>query len=115
MRVEVYTKPACSLCDRAKDSLTRAQEKWAFELVEHSLYERADWFARYRYDVPVVFIGGVERLKLSFTDSELEAALCSGHHREEIGVFPHADRAAADQRSVTVRHARSDSGRRHRR
>ncbi len=75
MRVEVYIKPSCSLCDDATESLTLARERFAFELVELDIFESAEWFARYRYDIPVVVIGGVERLKLKFTQAELEAVL----------------------------------------
>ncbi len=75
MRVEVYIKPSCSLCDEAKELLSLTRERWAFDLIEHDIYERAEWFERYRYDIPVVVIDGVDRLKLRFGEQELEAAL----------------------------------------
>ena len=68
-------KPSCSLCENAKELLTMAGGRWAFDLTEHDIYERAEWFERYRYDIPVVVIDGVERLKLNFTQADLEAAL----------------------------------------
>ena len=75
MRVEVYMKPSCSLCERAKEWLTDAREKRAFELVEHDIYDRPEWFAHYRYDIPVVVVDGVEKLKLKFTQAALETVL----------------------------------------
>ena len=75
MRVEVYIKPSCSLCERAKELLTLAGERWGFELAVHDIYERADWFARYRYEIPVIAIEGIERLRLNFTEAQLAAAL----------------------------------------
>lgn len=75
MRVEVYIKQSCSLCDNVAEWLLLARASVAFELIEHDIYERADWFARYRYDIPVVVIDGVERLTLNFTQADLETAL----------------------------------------
>lgn len=75
MRVEVYSKPQCSLCERAKEWLTLARATVGFELIEYDIYDRADSFARYRYDIPVVLIEGREALRLNFTQAELMAAL----------------------------------------
>ncbi len=75
MRVEVYKKQSCSLCDDAAEWLQLARVSVSFELIEHDIYERAEWFARYRYEIPVVVIDGVERLKLNFTQAQLETAL----------------------------------------
>ena len=75
MRVEVYKKQSCSLCDDASEWLQLARASTHFELIEHDIYERAEWFARYRYEIPVVVIDGVERLKLNFTQAQLETAL----------------------------------------
>ncbi len=77
MRVEVYIKPSCSLCERAQEMLSLTRERCAFELIVHDIYERADWFAQYRYDIPVVVIDGVERLKLSFSQAELVSELAA--------------------------------------
>ncbi len=84
MRVEVYIKPMCSLCDTATTWLLRAHTRHRFELVENDIYERQDWFDRHRYQVPVVVIDGVERLSLRFTEAELEAALAQGLAKEPV-------------------------------
>ncbi|MEW5743361.1 MAG: glutaredoxin family protein [Myxococcota bacterium] len=73
--VEVYTRPACSLCADALELLHAAREARGFELVEHDIFERDDWFQRFRYQVPVVVVGGIPRLSLQFTREELEVAL----------------------------------------
>lgn len=77
MQVLVYTKPNCALCDEALERLAAARARWPIALEERSIYEEDAVFRRYRYQVPVVVIGGIERLKLRFTDEELDAALAA--------------------------------------
>lgn len=75
MRVEIYTKPDCPLCDEGKELVEQAQDVHGFELVLHNILERDDWFAAHRYFVPVVVIDGRRALALRFTPADLEAAL----------------------------------------
>jgi glutaredoxin len=75
MRVEVYIKPSCTLCDQAIEVLTQARDRWGFELIECDIYERAEWFSRYRYHIPVVVIEGQEQLRLNFTPAQVETVL----------------------------------------
>ncbi len=75
MRVEIYTKPECSLCDEARELVENAQDAHGFELVFHNILTNGAWFEAHRYHVPVVFIEGVRVLELRFTEAELKAAL----------------------------------------
>jgi glutaredoxin len=75
MRVEIYTKPDCPLCDEGKELLEDAQDELGFELVLHNILTRDDWHAEHRYFVPVVFVDGVRKLQLRFTAEEVAAAL----------------------------------------
>lgn len=75
MRVEIYTKPDCPLCDEGRELVEAAQDELGFELVLHNILTDDAWFAAYRYFVPVVFIDGVRRVELRFTAAELSAAL----------------------------------------
>ena len=75
MRVEIYTKPDCPLCDEGKELLENAQDDLGFELVSHNILIHAGWYAAHRYFVPVVFIDGVRALELRFTEEDLKAAL----------------------------------------
>jgi glutaredoxin len=75
MRVEIYSKPDCPLCDEAKELVEHAQDDLGFELVVRNILTNEGWFADYRYLVPVVFIDGVKALQLRFTPEELSAAL----------------------------------------
>ncbi len=71
MRVEVYLKPNCSLCEQALEWL----DDEGVSYVTHSLLENEAWFERWRYQVPVIVVDGVERLWLRFTLDELRAAV----------------------------------------
>lgn len=85
MRVEIYSRPSCPLCDEAAELVHDAAEAWRLELVEVSIVSDEALFHRYRYQVPVVVIDGVERLRLRFSAEELDAALrdaARGAHRE---------------------------------
>jgi glutaredoxin len=75
MRVEIYTKPDCPLCDEGKELVEAAQDEAGFELILHNILTRDDWFAEFRYSVPVVFVDGRRMLELRFTAEELAAAL----------------------------------------
>ncbi|MCC6336426.1 MAG: glutaredoxin family protein [Myxococcales bacterium] len=75
--VEVYTRPSCSLCADALELLHAARRAWGFELVERDIFEREEWFSRYRHQVPVVAVGGIDRLSLKFSQQELEVALAA--------------------------------------
>jgi glutaredoxin len=73
--IHVYGKPGCSLCDEALEVLADTASEFVFEVVRHNILEDAVLFEKYRYDVPVVVIDGIERLRLRFDHQELEAAL----------------------------------------
>lgn len=77
MRVRLYTKQECSLCEDAREQLFRLgnTRQAVFELEEIDIRSSMELFSAYRYDVPVVTVDGVERLKLKFTDDELLKAL----------------------------------------
>ncbi len=75
MRVEIYTKPDCPLCDEGKALVEDAQDALGFELQLHNILTDDAWHAQFRYFVPVVFVDGVRKLELRFTADELSAAL----------------------------------------
>lgn len=63
MRVEIYSKPDCSLCAEAKRVLLALQHQIPFELLERNIEDDIQLFERYRYDIPVVFIDGQRAFK----------------------------------------------------
>ena len=54
MRVTLYTKPDCALCDELKADLLALQPEIGFTLAEQNIEEDAGDFARFRYLIPVL-------------------------------------------------------------
>lgn len=60
MVVVVYGKPACSLCDKATAILERLRAEFEYRIEHVDITKNPDLFARYRYRIPVVEMGGRE-------------------------------------------------------
>lgn len=78
MEVEIYSKPECSLCDAAKATILRVQQRVPFRLIETNIEEHPELLERYRYDIPVVFIAGQKAFKHRLPEGEFERRLKLG-------------------------------------
>jgi uncharacterized membrane protein/glutaredoxin len=76
MRVTLYTKAHCELCDRARDQLAGLQQEIPHTLVEVDIESEATLSAKYGEMVPVVEIGPYT-LKAPFSELDLKVALLS--------------------------------------
>ncbi len=61
--VIVYSRPGCHLCDEAKGAIARAGCANEFELEEINIEMRQDLLLKYRFDIPVVLVNGVEAFR----------------------------------------------------
>ncbi|MBG1241075.1 glutaredoxin family protein [Nostoc sp. NZL] len=62
MRLILYSKPGCHLCEGLQEKLEQIQNL-SFELEIRDITTREDWFAAYEYEVPVLYLsnhGGTE-------------------------------------------------------
>jgi uncharacterized membrane protein/glutaredoxin len=88
MRVTLYSKRDCALCDRARAQLEALQNEVPHNLVEVDIESEPMLAARFADSVPVVEIGPY-RLKAPFSDLDLKVALLSardGHEaKQEAG------------------------------
>jgi glutaredoxin len=75
MRLKLYTKPGCPLCEEAQDLLDELKHELPFELETVNIYESPELFERYRYRVPVIRRGETDVLELKFTLEDLRRAL----------------------------------------
>jgi len=75
MRVDIYSKPKCSLCDKAADVAEAVRARIPFDLRIISILEDPALFERWRYDIPVIAIDGEPTFKFRVTEAELEARL----------------------------------------
>jgi glutaredoxin len=55
MRLILYSKPGCHLCEGLQEKLEKI-ENLSFELEVRDITTRDDWFAAYQYEVPVLFL-----------------------------------------------------------
>ncbi|MEB3177671.1 MAG: glutaredoxin family protein [Nostocaceae cyanobacterium] len=55
MRLILYSKPGCHLCEGLQEKLEKI-ENLKFNLEVRDITTRDDWFAAYQYEVPVLFL-----------------------------------------------------------
>ena len=71
VRVRLYTKAECSLCEDAREIVYRAKNQFHLEVEEIDIRSSTQLFAEHRYQVPVLEIDVFTRLTLRFTWEEL--------------------------------------------
>lgn len=59
-QVIIYSKPGCHLCDEAKQAILAAGCNDQITLTEINIESNPDLMSKYRYDIPVIAINGVE-------------------------------------------------------
>ncbi len=59
--VIIYSRPGCHLCDEAKAAITSAGCGDEFTLEEVNIESDEELLRKYKYDIPVIAIDGVER------------------------------------------------------
>lgn len=79
MRVDLYTRKGCHLCDVAKEVIERVRGELPFELAVHDIDEDPALRALYDWEVPVVAVDGRKHAKLRLDERafrrRLEGAL----------------------------------------
>ena len=66
-RIILYSKPGCHLCEVMKKEMASADCAELYELEEINIESNAELFARYRHDIPVLMIDGVEAFRHRLT------------------------------------------------
>lgn len=60
VHVIIYSRPGCHLCDEAKSAILSAGCNNQFVLEEINIESDEELLRKYKYDIPVVAINGVE-------------------------------------------------------
>lgn len=81
-RVVLYTKTNCGLCDKMREQMTLANCDELYTLEEVDIEKDAELFARYRYEIPVLSIDGVEAFRYRLKPDEFRAYLTSLAHSQ---------------------------------
>ena len=63
LKLTLYSKKECSLCDKAKTALDEFRRECEFDLEIVDIESDAALFEKYKYDIPVLLINGVEAAK----------------------------------------------------
>ena len=58
--VIIYSRPGCHLCDEAKAAIMSAGCSDGFTLEEVNIESDEELLRKYKYDIPVISINGVE-------------------------------------------------------
>lgn len=63
VKVIIYSRPGCHLCEEAKSAMNEARAERAFTLEEVNIDLDPEMVELYKYDIPVIFINGVKAFK----------------------------------------------------
>jgi glutaredoxin len=61
--VIIYSRPGCHLCDKAKTAIQNAGCSERFTLEEINIESDDELLRKFKYDIPVVTIDGVEAFR----------------------------------------------------
>ena len=73
VRVVLYTKPGCGLCEEMKAEISKAGCRGLYTLEEVNIESEPELFARYQCEIPVLFINGVEAFRHCLRADEFKA------------------------------------------
>ena len=77
LRLVLYTKAECGLCEEMKQQMLEANCSELYELVEVDIEADAQLFAQYRFEIPVLSINGVEAFRHQLKAEEFRAYVTS--------------------------------------
>ena len=73
--VIIYSRPGCHLCDEAKQTINSSGCDDEYTLDEINIESDPELLRRYRYDIPVITIDGVEGFRHRVTAEGFRAAV----------------------------------------
>jgi glutaredoxin len=75
LRLRIYSKPDCHLCDEAKLVLDKVATEFHAIVEVINIEQDQDAFDKYRYDIPVIFLNDVKLFKHTVDEEKLRNAL----------------------------------------
>ena len=73
--VIIYSRPGCHLCDEAKQVIAAAGCADDYTLTEIDIETDQDLLRRYKNDIPVITINGVEMFRHRLTVEQFRSAI----------------------------------------
>jgi glutaredoxin len=77
VQVVLYTKPECHLCEQMKEVMSQSSCAELYSLEEVDIESDAELFARYQYEIPILFINGVEAFRHRLRPDEFKEYVTS--------------------------------------
>lgn len=74
-RITLISKPGCHLCDVAREVIERVSRDLGVSWTERSIVDDPELHARYREEIPVTLVDGVQHDYWHLDESRLRAAL----------------------------------------
>lgn len=75
LKVVIYSRPDCHLCDVAKQIIAAAGHADEYTLEEINIESDPSLINRYQHDIPVITINGIETFKHRLTVDEFQSAI----------------------------------------
>jgi glutaredoxin len=75
IKLTLYTKPDCCLCDEALDALERVRAERTFELEAVDISNDPELVRRYGERIPVVHVSGIPTFEYRVDEDELRRLL----------------------------------------
>jgi len=85
IRVEIYSKRDCCLCDEAKAVLIKIQREIPFDLHEIDVESRPELYETYKERIPLILINGRPAYKFRVDEAALRRRLAREHGRAPEG------------------------------
>lgn len=77
VRVVLYSKTNCGLCEKMKEQMALANCDDLYTLEEVDIETDAELYAQYRYEIPILFINRVEAFRHRVRAEEFRAYITS--------------------------------------
>ena len=74
-RVTIYSRPGCHLCDEARKVIQASGLDGEYTLEEINIESDPELLERYRYEIPVIAINGIEAFRHQLTPDEFKKRL----------------------------------------
>ena len=75
MKIRIYSKPDCHLCDEAKETIQRVTKRLPIEIEVINIEKDAKLLNQYRYDIPVIFLDDRKIFKHRVDEEKLKKIL----------------------------------------
>ena len=79
--VIIYSRPGCHLCDEAKAAIFSAGCTDQFTLEEVNIESDDELLRKYKYDIPVIAVDGVETFIHRVTSEDFRQAMLNHHQK----------------------------------